>query len=35
MGGERIFQECQVRPRRYCQIPRHCIHEESPPWGRG
>ena len=33
IGGERIFQECQVRPRRYCQIPRHCIHGESPPRG--
>ena len=32
MGGERIFQECQVRPRRDCQIPGHCIDGESPPW---
>jgi len=35
MGGERIFQECQVRPRRDCQIPGHCIGGESPPWGWG
>jgi len=35
MGGERIFQECQVRPRRDCQIPGHRIYGESPPWGRG
>ena len=30
IGGERIFQECQVRPRRDCQIPGHCIYGTSP-----
>ena len=32
-GGERIFQECQVRPRRDCQIPGDCIHGISPRGG--
>ena len=29
-GGDRIFGEFQVRPRRDCQIPGDCIDGESP-----